>query len=191
MKHDETTLNTKQLIAASLKKFMIKKPLNRITVSEIVSDCNVNRKTFYYHFNDIYDLLKWMLQEEAIEIVKQFDLLIDYKEAVIFVMNYVQENKHLLSCAYDSIGRNEMKRFFYADFIGVTGKIIENTQQQLNVKADEEFKEFLTHFYTEAIAGLLIDEFSNKQTHDPKQAAEYLAFVLENSLPSLLKSASI
>ncbi len=190
MKHEETTLNTKQLIAASLKKFMIKKPLSKITVSEIVSDCNVNRKTFYYHFSDIYDLLKWMLEEEAIEIVKQFDLLIDYKEAVIFVMNYVQENKHLLSCAYDSMGRNEMKRFFYADFIGVTGKIIENTQQQLNVKVDEEFKEFLTHFYTEAIAGLLIDEFSNKQTHDPKKAADYLAFVIENSLPSLLKRTS-
>ncbi len=186
MKHDETTLNTKQLIAASLKKFMIKKPLSKITVSEIVSDCNINRKTFYYHFNDIYDLLKWMLEEEAVEIVKQFDLLIDYKEAIIFVMNYVKENKHLLSCAYDSMGRNEMKRFFYADFIGITGKIIQNVQQQLNVKVDEEFKEFLTHFYTEAIAGLLIDEFSNKQTHDPKKAANYLALVLDKSLPSLL-----
>ncbi len=186
MKHDETTLNTKQLIAASLKKFMIKKPLSKITVSEIVSDCNINRKTFYYHFNDIYDLLKWMLEEEAVEIVKQFDLLIDYKEAIIFVMNYVKENKHLLSCAYDSMGRNEMKRFFYADFIGITGKIIQNVQQQLNVKVDEEFKEFLTHFYTEAIAGLLIDEFSNKQTHNPKKAANYLALVLDKSLPSLL-----
>ncbi len=186
MKHDETTLNTKQLIAASLKKFMIKKPLSKITVSEIVSDCNINRKTFYYHFNDIYDLLKWMLEEEAVEIVKQFDLLIDYKEAIIFVMNYVKENKHLLSCAYDSMGRNEMKRFFYADFIGITGKIIQNVQQQLNVKVDEEFIEFLTHFYTEAIAGLLIDEFSNKQTHDPKKAANYLALVLDKSLPSLL-----
>lgn len=186
MKHDETTLNTKQLIAASLKKFMIKKPLSKITVSEIVSDCNINRKTFYYHFNDIYDLLKWMLEEEAVEIVKQFDLLIDYKEAIIFVMDYVKENKHLLSCAYDSMGRNEMKRFFYADFIGITGKIIQNVQQQLNVKVDEEFIEFLTHFYTEAIAGLLIDEFSNKQTHDPKKAANYLALVLDKSLPSLL-----
>ena len=33
---------------------MEKKPLSKITVSEIIADCGVNRKTFYYHFEDIY-----------------------------------------------------------------------------------------------------------------------------------------
>ena len=37
---------------------MEKKPLSNITVSEIIADCGVNRKTFYYHFEDIYALLK-------------------------------------------------------------------------------------------------------------------------------------
>ena len=42
----------------SLQRFMEKKPLSKITVSEIIADCGVNRKTFYYHFEDIYALLK-------------------------------------------------------------------------------------------------------------------------------------
>ena len=78
MKQDQKTLNTKKALAASLKKFMKQKPLSKITVSQLISDCNVNRKTFYYHFEDIYDLLKWTLEEEAIEVVKQYDLLVDY-----------------------------------------------------------------------------------------------------------------
>lgn len=53
-----------------------------------------------------------MLEEEAVEVVKQFDLLADYREAVLFVLNYVQTNKHLLCCAYDSMGREEMKLLF-------------------------------------------------------------------------------
>ena len=61
MKHEESTLLTKKALAASLKKSMEKKPLKKITVSGIITDCNVNRKTFYYHFEDIYALLKWML----------------------------------------------------------------------------------------------------------------------------------
>ncbi len=189
MRHEVTSLNTKRTLAASLKNMMKKKTLSKITVSEIIADCDVNRKTFYYHFDDIYALLKWMLNEEAIEVVKQFDLLVDYREAVIFVMNYVQENKHLLSCIYDSMGRNEMKRFFYADFVGVTEKIIESTERKLKIHVNEEFKEFLIHFYTEAIAGLLIDEFTNKEQHDPKKAADYFALILENSLPSVLQSS--
>ncbi len=189
MKHEVTTLNTKRTLAASLKTFMGKKPLSKITVSEIIADCGVNRKTFYYHFTDIYALLKWMLEEEAIEVVKQFDLLVDYREAVLFVMHYVRENKHLLCCAYDSMGRDEMKRFFYADFIGITRKVVQNAEQQLGIRAEDNFKEFLAHFYTEAVAGLLIDEFTDKEGHDPEKAADYFALILKNSLPSVLAGA--
>lgn len=188
MKHEVTTLNTKRTLAASLKCFMEKKPLSKITVSEIIADCGMNRKTFYYHFEDIYALLKWMLEEEAVNVVKQFDLLVDYREAVLFVMHYVERNKHLLCCAYDSMGRDEMKRFFYADFIGIMRKVVWDTEQQLGVCAEEQFKEFLAHFYTEAIAGLLIDEFTEKEGHAPEKAADYFALVLENSLPSVLAS---
>ncbi len=62
MKHEITALNTKKALAASLKRCMEKKPLSKITVSELIADCGVNRKTFYYHFEDIYGLLKWMLE---------------------------------------------------------------------------------------------------------------------------------
>ena len=189
MKHEVTTLNTKRALAASLKGFMEKKPLSKITVSEIIADCGVNRKTFYYHFEDIYALLKWMLEEEAIEVVRQFDLLVDHREAVLFVMNYVRENKHLLCCAYDSMGRDEMKRFFYADFIGITQSVIDDTERRLGLHTRADFKKFLAHLYTEAIAGMLIDEFTDKEGHDPEKAVEYFTLVLENSLPSVLASA--
>ena len=190
MKHEVTTLNTKKMLAASLKKYMEKKPLSKITVSEIIADCGVNRKTFYYHFQDIYGLMKWMLEEEAIEVVKQFDLLVDYREAILFVMDYVKTNKHLLCCAYDSMGRDEMKRFFYADFIGITHSVIDDTERQLGLQAEENFKVFLAHFYTEAIAGLLIDELTGKEQHDPEKAVEYLSVVLKAALPATLKSAA-
>lgn len=189
MKHKVTTLNTKKTLAASLKGFMEKKPLSKITVSEIISDCGVNRKTFYYHFTDIYDLLKWMLEEEAIEVVKQFDLLLDYREAVIFVMNYVRDNKHLLCCAYDSMGRDEMKRFFYTDFIGIVKSVIESAEQQLGLHIETGFKEFLSNFFTEAIAGVLINEFKDNDNHEPDQIAEYLALIFKNSLPDILQNA--
>lgn len=188
MKHEESTYNTKKALAASLKKFMEVKPLSKITVREIIEDCGVNRKTFYYHFEDIYALLKWMLEEEAIEVVKQFNLLVDFREAVLFVMNYVRTNKHLLCCAYDSMGREEMKRFFYKDFIGIIEGVIDNTEEKLNVHLQPEFKEFIIHFYTEAVAGLLIDEFTEKKGHDPELAVQDLSLVIKCSLPDMIKN---
>ena len=96
MKHEITKLKTKKMLSASLKKCMEKKSLSKVTVSEIIADCGVNRKTFYYHFENIYALLKWTLEAEAIDIVKQMDLVINTEEAISFVMDYVEENKHLI-----------------------------------------------------------------------------------------------
>lgn len=67
--------STKNILAASLKKFMEKKPLSKITVSEIIADCNVNRRTFYYHFDDIYALLKWVLIKKPLRELEILTLL--------------------------------------------------------------------------------------------------------------------
>ena len=92
MKHEVTSLATKKTLAESLKKIMEKKSFSKITVSEIISDCGFNRKTFYYHFEDIYALLKWTFESEAVEVVKQFNLIVDYEDALNFIMDYVEEN---------------------------------------------------------------------------------------------------
>ena len=47
MKHNEQSQQTKQALSEALKAMMKKKPLNKITVRELVEDCGVNRKTFY------------------------------------------------------------------------------------------------------------------------------------------------
>ena len=87
MKHEISSMQTKKALAAALKKLAREKPFSKITVREIISVSGFNRNTFYYHFEDVYALLKWMLEQEAIEVVKQFDLIAGYEEAILFVMD--------------------------------------------------------------------------------------------------------
>lgn len=188
MTHEEATLQTKTAFAASLKKFMHKKELKKITVTEIIKDCNVNRKTFYYHFSDIYDLLKWMLEQEAIEVVKNFDFLIDYEDAIHFVMEYIEENAYILNCAYDSMGRDELKRFFYNDFISIACKIIDDTEEQCGLAVTNEFKALLCDFITEVIAGMLVTGFKNKEKLQQGSAISNIKVIL-SSLSDILRRA--
>ena len=188
MKHEITTLHTKKALAESLKKFMRVKSLSKISVSEIIADCGVNRKTFYYHFEDIYALLKWILEQEAIEVVKGFDFLVAPEEAIAFVIDYVNANKHILCCAYDSMGREEMKRFFYADLHGVTQSIIESVYTELHITAEDDFRDILTAFYTEALAGMLIDYFKDQGKHDRDALIHHIVFILKHSIPNILIS---
>lgn len=188
MTHEEATLHTKNALAGSLKRFMTKKPLGKITVSEIIADCNVNRKTFYYHFEDIYALLKWMLEQEAIEVVKNFDLLIDYEDAIRFVIGYVKENAHILNCAYGSMGRDELKRFFYNDFVSLIKNVVNDTEERCGFSVTDDFKSFICDFLTEATAGMLVNGFKEKSKLQQSDVICDITVIL-NSLPDILRRA--
>ena len=49
---------TKKAIRESFLRLVAKKPLDKITVRDIVDDCGINRNTFYYYFQDIYAVLE-------------------------------------------------------------------------------------------------------------------------------------
>ena len=51
---------TKIAIAYAFKDLLSEKPINKITINDITDKCNINRQTFYYHFQDIRDLVEWI-----------------------------------------------------------------------------------------------------------------------------------
>ena len=48
---------TKKALEHSLKNMLLKKPLDKITIRDLTDDCGISRMAFYYHFQDIYDLV--------------------------------------------------------------------------------------------------------------------------------------
>lgn len=188
MKYEVTSYNTKKMLAESLKKIMRKKVFSKITVSEIIQDCGVNRKTFYYHFEDIYALLKWIFEDEAIEVVKHFDLAVEYEEAILFIMDYVEQNDYLINCAYDSIGRDELKRFFYIDFSEMVFCIMHIAENETGKVLDREYKNFLCDFYTEALVGILVEWIKKHEADKRMQVIEYISVTIKSSLIAIVNT---
>ena len=188
MKHEVTTLNTNKTLSTSLKKWMEKKPLSKITVTDIVSACGLNRKTFYYHFQDVPDLLKWTLEQEAVDVVKKFDLLNELEDALRFAVSYIRENRHIINCAYDSMGRDELKRFLNHDFQSIAMKLIEQIERKENIHADPEYKRILCNFYTEGLAGELVDLLKSKDEAQDEKSIHCIAAILRISLEAAVKN---
>lgn len=187
MKREDISYQTQKAFALPLKKLMEKKPFSKITISEIIRDCNKNRKTFYYHFEDIYALLHWMLQEEAIEVVRHFELLVDYEDAILFVLDYVEQNDHILNCALDSIGLDEMKRFLYTDFINAGDALISRAEENFNHTLDPSYKQFLSVFFTEAIAGILVDWIKNHRRENRDEVIRNLSSTVQKALEGIFR----
>ena len=179
MKNEDMTRITKTDLADTLKKLMMNRPFSSITVTEIVKTCGINRKTFYYHFEDIYALLQWTLHQEGIEAMRRMDLPDNYSDAVSDIMEYVQRNQFLLNCAYDSLGRQGLKQFFYEDLLELTQKIIEKTEVISGSSYDPEFKTFLIRYHAEALAGILLAWIVEKDFPNKEKTTQYLSRVLE------------
>lgn len=187
MKERATTLMTKKALAASLKKLMRENALDKISIREIVEDCGVNRKTFYYHFKNIYDLVNWMFEEEAIESVKKYDFIRDYEDAVRFSMNYIEENEHVVNSALNALGRDELKKFFYNNFVGNMRSIVGEFSKDMAIPKD--YIDFLINFYTESFASLLIDWIRNRSERDKEKYIKYISLALFESIRPDLERA--
>lgn len=190
MKYEVTTLNTKKALAASLKRLVAQKPFTKVTVSEIIADCGVNRKTFYYHFADIYALLQWTFEQEAIEIVKQFDLLDEYEQAVYFVMDYIDANRPMLHNLCTTVARSELKRFFYRDFISIGETLVNECEHRLGLHVAEDYKHFLSSFYTEALVGVLLDWIERGDDAHRETTMRYISSALRAALPAALQNGA-
>lgn len=187
MTHKEISLNTKKKLSAALKQAMKKKAFQKITVSELIKDCGINRNTFYYHFDDIYALLKWTLEYEAIETVKNHNILTDNENAIGFVLDYVEKNDYILNCAYDSIGREELKRFFSADFLEIVTSFITQAEELSGKKLDCDYKKFLCSFYVEALSGILVNLIKEGKLDNRNKVIRYLSDTVKDSLMGILE----
>lgn len=53
----------KLMIAATFAKMTRKKPVDKITVKDLVECCGISRQTFYYYFQDLLEVMEWSIQQ--------------------------------------------------------------------------------------------------------------------------------
>ena len=79
---------TKSAITDSFLKLLNQKKFDKITIKDIVSDCGISRKTFYYYFDDIYDLLQKYLAELTHESIISIDNPHSFESELIKLMEF-------------------------------------------------------------------------------------------------------
>lgn len=165
---------------------MKQKPFSKITVSELIKECNVNRKTFYYHFQDIFELLKWTFEQEAFVILKQYDITTEYDKIISFAYDYIMNNSYIINCAYDSLGRDVLKSFFCQDIKTPVNSIILSKEKELDTELPDDFRSFLCTLYTEGIAGMIINTAQKPEKCTKEKLIEYFSIIINSSITSVI-----
>ena len=148
---------TKRALEASFKKLLLEKPLNKITINDITEDCGVNRMTFYYHFKDIYDLVDWILAEDAAKAMEGRRGFGTWSEAYLDVLRQLQDNKTLVLNVYRSVGREQVEQYLYR----LLDPIL-----------------FVVDFYKYALVGMTLEWTRRDMRGDPKKMVERVSTMI-------------
>lgn len=184
-KNPSVSEQTKLQLAAALKTLMAQKSMDKITIAELTGICNIRRQSFYYHFEDIYDLLRWMIENEAISLLKQQEGALLWKEGFLQLFRYLEENRAVCLCALKSMGRDHLRRFFEADIYAIIHRTIEQLSEKIGVRNNlDSFVdvEMLTHFYVVALAGMMESWLLGEIDRTPEQLIQFADVILNDQL---------
>lgn len=89
---------TRRRLADALIALMLQKPVREITVRELTEQAKVSRGTFYFHYDDIYDLLARVEEEQIAALERLMDEILprleenSTPEALRALFRYLDEN---------------------------------------------------------------------------------------------------
>ena len=187
MTNEEISFNTKKALSNALKKRVEQMPFDKIKVSYLIKDCNITRSTFYYHFSDIYELLEWIFEFEAIIPLKELRNIDNFDEALSIFMDYLRLNSILFISAYNSMGRDIMHRSVLKNI----RQIVEKFTHLLSDKTIEDvYYDFIVDFYSRAYIALLLDWLVNGMKINPKEMLNMLDKTMKGCMELSLDMAS-
>ena len=176
---------TKKAFATSLKKLLSQKPLDKIKITDITEDCEVNRQTFYYHFKDIYDLLEWVYTNEATRALGDKKTYDTWQEGFYEIFEYILENKRFVINTYNSVSREYLERYLYNETYYLLLGVVEEKSKDMSVR--EKDKSFIADFYKFAFVGLVIDWIRKGMMEEPKDIIKRLNTLISGNIETALQ----
>ncbi len=158
---------TKKALANAMKMTMSKKPFHKIRVGDICEECGMNRKSFYYHFKDKYDLVEWIIYTEMMTVYnsKKLETALELLEAISC---YLYANRTFYINAFDVHGQNSFREFF-SDLL--KPMCLEHTKDFFSTKEEQEV---FAEFYADAFLASLEKWLTYYPNFEPKAYAKLM-----------------
>ena len=177
---------TKRALEESLKRLLLKKPLDKITISDLTEDCGISRMTFYYHFKDIYDLVEWACVEDAARALEDKKTYDTWQQGFLQIFQAVEANRPFIMNVYHSVSREQVEFYLYKLTYDLLIGVVEEKSQGIPVR--DEDKKFIADFYKYAFVGLMLDWIRGDMREAPERIIDRLSTLIHGNLTRALNN---
>lgn len=152
---------TKKIIMDTFMNLLEDNSLDKISVKDIVEECEINRNTFYYYYSDIYDLLEDVFRTETEkflvgEVREDITFFEEYRRAADIILNYRKAVIHI----YNSRKRDVLHNYLQTVSFELIGRFVRREAKGYDISAQDI--EYIIRFYSYAIVGNTMDWIERK-----------------------------
>ncbi len=176
--------NTQKIILETFEDMLDRMPLEKITVTALIKECNIGRNTFYYHYDDIYDLLDDTLRREF----SQYGNAVqdeDWKSVLKALMYSCRERKRTVYHIYHSLSRDRFEQYMFRKTDSAVYNYIRPIAETRGV--DPERTEIIAEIVKYSFAGFLTRFLWNDMKDDIEENVDKIGKILEELLDKMLQ----
>lgn len=181
---------TKNAITASLIRLMSKMPLDKITVKDIVDDCDISRNTFYYNYQDIYAVIEELFEMELKAMLGTQSVSQTWHQIFSDICGFLYEYKGAVYSMYNSSRRDflekQIGRVIYRCMEQAADAVIE----EAGLSVTQEDVGIIVRFYGGALKNLVLEWLEDKMRVPVDDIALRLDRIFDGSMRLALRQAS-
>ena len=177
---------TKAALEESLKRLLLKKPLDKITITDITTDCGISRMAFYYHFKDIYDLVEWSCVEDGTKALQGKKTYDSWTEGLTQIFEAVLENKRFIMNVYRNVDRERMERYLYHLTYDLIVGVVQEKSKDLDISGED--KKFIANFYKYGFVGIMLEWIQEGMKEDIEELVNKMSLTLHNTVTTSIRN---
>ena len=170
----------KEAIAQAARTLLTAQHVKKLTVKDLVEQCHITRQTFYYHFADIPELFRWMLERQTEQMLREIQSKGDPEEGLRYFFAMASQLAPHIQRGMDSSYRAELEpmlrqylqRFFFL--------LAENRQYYAQCSVAEV--KIISRYHSLAVLGLL-QEWTPQDAEQLDQIVHTVYHLMTDGIP--------
>ncbi len=175
-KTDRRVKYTKMILRDSLLDLVDKKPLNQVTISELCREADINRNTFYNHYNAPYEIFHEIEDELFEGLKKEIEKTKDLKTILLASCKSLEQNKKMSRLIFSDVNNSRILSKIISSFKNVSSENYNN----ITSEPQKSFARYVYIFGERGTISIIQDWVNNGFNQPAEVIADFISSILEN-----------
>ena len=171
---------TKKALLSAFGELLEEKPFNKITITDLTKKCGLNRMTFYYHFENIYELMIWGLEMQMRAASKDCVNYENWKTGYLRIFYFALDRKKYIKKIFQTIEQEHLEHYLNEIAEQMVLSVIDDKIGEKTL--DEDDRLFTAQVCSHVLVGTLMSWVSRGMKEEPETMVKRTARLFDGMI---------